>query len=192
MRTFESRGLGGDVAAVFTDRHAAEEAVEDLCAHGADPQLRTAIAGGEDRVYELDLGEQVRRRVVLGALIGLPVGAALGALLVTLTLAGGGVAGADAIWAGGLPGLVAGLVFGGFAGLVSALWVFDDIDRWMAVNLAAGEVLVIARAHEDPVAVRTILVGHGGRPVGRIRRRSAPSRRPRQFVPRRQRQSSSV
>lgn len=163
------RGPAGDVAAVFPDREAARAAVEDLCTHGADPRLRTALNEGEARVYELDLGAQVARRVTVGGLVGMPVGAIVGAIVVRLALAGDvltGLSGLDAVWAGGLPGIVAGLVFGAFAGLVSALWVFEDIDRWWTVRLDDPEVLVVARAHGDERTVRRTLERHGGRTVG--------------------------
>lgn len=180
MSTRVARGPRADVAAVFPHRAAAREAAEALCAQGADTHIREALDGHERRVYELDLGAEVRRRVTRGALVGLPAGAVVGALLIIVALAGTELSGGEAMIAGGLPGLVGGIVFGAFAGLVRALWVFDDIDRWMAVPLRDTEVLVIARDHGDSAAVRRALRAHGGHLVDGATPSRAPGRARRQ------------
>ena len=154
-----------DVAAVFDDRAHAEQAVEELCdKQAAIPHLRVAVHGHESRVFELDEDVELAHSVRSGITIGVPLGAVGGLLLVVAAMAMGDsdATPAQLLAAGALPGLLGGALFGGFAGVLRALWLEDDIDRWEHVPLTSGQVLVVARAHGHATDVRTVMQRHGG------------------------------
>lgn len=154
-----------DVAAVFDDRAHAEQAVEELCdKQAALPHLRVAVHSHEQRVFELDEDVELAHSIRTGITLGVPLGAIGGLVLVVAAMAMGetDLSIAQLLAAGALPGLLGGALFGGFAGVLRALWLEDDIDRWEHVPMTGDQVLVVARANGHATDVRTILQRHGG------------------------------
>jgi len=151
-----------DVAAVFSDRPHATAAVEDLCAADADVHLRVAAQSRERRIYEMNADGELSRSVRAGILAGMPLGAILGIVIVLLATRGD-VELVRVLAAGGLPGLLGGLLFGGFAGMLRVVWLQEDVDDWADLRLDDEEVLVVARAHGHAEQVRQTLERHGGR-----------------------------
>lgn len=163
-----------DVAAVFPSVAQARSAIAELGRRGlAAEHLDAAARAGDARVYELRFGRETLRSVARGIAVGAPAGAVAGTCFVALAVALGhnplpwGAAHAtlgllDAFEAGGIPGLLGGLLFGGFAGVFAADWLSREQDRWEAVPLAETDVLVVARAHGSRAVVQEVLERHGG------------------------------
>ncbi len=152
----------GQVGAVFADRADAVAAADALHAAGFAAAQLVDRAAGLEQAYEWDADAVLRRSVLRGIVIGMPVAAMLIAALVVLDV-GGQARAVSEIIAGGLPGLVAGVFFGGLAGVLAGSWAADAEQRWGYTPLAPGAVLVVpSDAH---AAARHVLREHHGRVV---------------------------
>jgi hypothetical protein len=150
---------------VFTARTAAEDAVAGLRSEGiAGEDLGLAIHRATDLAFEDDVEHDESVAIGEGVLVGVPIGALAGMGLVAVALPGiGTVAVGGLLAAGGAAGGVFGAFMGGLLGLVKADPELSRREAWERHRLAPGEILVVARSHEQPDVVRSVLTRHGGR-----------------------------
>jgi hypothetical protein len=160
--------MDDDIAAVFSGREDAVEAVDELRPSGlANDFLVRSVRSGLSVACDVDTDKAVLRAVARGVAFGIPGGMAVGVILVW---AGSLVAGANPevfkiLVAGGFGGFAAGVFFGFVAGAVATQKLLYEEERWGDVYLAEGEVLVVVSPSTDGQTVRETLRRHGGRPV---------------------------
>jgi len=155
------------IGAIFTNRLEAEAAVNELRTLGiADEHLGIAIHEPGQLVYEEDVENDEAIAAEEGALVGAPVGVIAGMALIALVLPGVGPLSAGGLLAaGGAAGALIGGFVGGVAGLATIQHEAEERRKWEDHHLPPGEVLVVARDHQQPTRVSSVLTGHGGRLV---------------------------
>jgi hypothetical protein len=151
---------------VSSDHVHAEAAVDELRRLGiADDHLGVAIHEPGTHIYEQDAEHETLEAVRRGMLVGAPIGALAGIGLIAIALPGVAIIGIGGALAGVPSGTLAGGFLGGLAGLLAKVRLTDDEERWAEIPLAAGEVLVAVRTHDQEDQVTDILQRHGGRCV---------------------------
>jgi hypothetical protein len=152
------------VAAVFSRRSDAETAVERLRAAGiADEHLGVAVREPGQQAFEVDVEHDELHAVDTGIVKGIPVGVLAGMGLVALTLPGiGTVAAGGLLAAGGAGGALIGGFLGGLVGLARASHELEESRAWEDYPLQPGEILVVARGHDQAARVTAILAHEGG------------------------------
>jgi hypothetical protein len=152
------------IAAAFAKHVDAEAAVDRLRSAGiADEHLGVAIREPGQQVFEADVDHDETHAVEEGIVAGVPVGVLAGMGLVALTLPGiGTVAVGGLLAAGGAAGALIGGFVGGLVGLVRADHELEESRAWEDYPLRPGEVLVVARGHDQAARVGAILKQEGG------------------------------
>lgn len=153
------------IGAVFTDRESAQDAVTELQALGmADEHLGIVIHGLTDQAFEDDVEHDETIAIEEGVLAGVPLGALAGMGLVAVALPGiGTVAAGGLLAAGGAAGGVFGAFLGGLLGMAATDRELRNREAWERLRLEPGEILVVARSHDQPGTMRSVLTRHGGR-----------------------------
>lgn len=160
---------GPHLGAVFTERAAAETAVEELRRLGlADPDLGIAIHRPDGYAFEEDAEVDVIHGVERGIALGAPIGAAAGMTIMALVVPGIGTLGVGGVLAaGGLTGAFGGTFLGAFLGLAAQEHELEEEWDWERVPLAPGDTMVVVAGHDHPDDVEVTLVRNGGRIVAR-------------------------
>jgi hypothetical protein len=171
-----AHGEHDHLAAIFPDRQLAEDAVDELRRLGLGSEhLGLAVRGDDQIVFEHDEDADLARDTVIGASVGMSVGAIAGFGLAALAVPGIGLVGLGGILA--LTGVSA--LWGGTVG--AYLGAAAGEDGWSAhadlgyTALQPGEVFVVVCSHGHADAARDALARHGGRPheIGPLRAASA-------------------
>lgn len=153
------------LAAIFPDREHATDAVEELRGLGLGSEhLGLAVLGDESIVFEHDEDRDLARDTVVGASVGVSVGAIAGLGLAAVAVPGIGLVGLGGMFAlAGVSALWAGTV-GAYLGAAVGE------DGWTAhadlgyTALRPGEVLVVVCSHGRADVIREVMTRHGGRP----------------------------
>jgi hypothetical protein len=154
------------ITATFHDRQRADQAIDDLIAHGVSPNHISALMSKETRERIVasppDEPTDITRAAGAGAVLGGGLGALAGGLFLGgLTVATAGAAAPFVIvgpLVGAMIGGVSGVGFGGlFGGLAAAGVDASKIDD-LAKHAEAGAVVVAVRTTDDAEHdIRTIL-----------------------------------
>lgn len=163
---------------VFTNKMQAEEAINDLRAHGvSDSEISCVYRDAEGDMKDAQTGEKVGAGAAKGATTGAVVGAIAGLVVANGILPGIGtlfVAGPLAAALGftgaaatTVAGAVTGAAAGGLIGALTNLGI-DKEDAAMYENLVErGDVLVVSRSDTD--AAMGVLSKHGASEIREYR-----------------------
>lgn len=156
------------VGAVFRDRSSAAAAAADLRSSGFDDdELATAEWLEGKYVIASHAGRKMSRSLIWGGVIGIVLGALVGAILTVYFWQSADVV--EAILVGGVAGAAFGATLGSYFGLIRhrpQLWNEED---WAHIEVENGEVLIVMAEKDRPDIVREILERHGGRRVEPVR-----------------------
>jgi len=160
MASDRGHSSGAIVVAVFSDRGAAEAAVDRLIADGfGSEHLGVAVRGEDSVVFEHDDEADSARDVAKGVGVGIPLGAIAGIALISATTGGLGLGGALAM---GGAGAVWGVILGGAAGLAHGEASRTEHEHLLSEHLEPGQVMVVVDSHERIHTVTKTLLAHGG------------------------------
>jgi hypothetical protein len=152
------------IAAVFTDREAAEAAVTELLGLGLGSEhLGVAIHESSPVAFEHDEEADLVRDVEVRASAGVPIGFIAGMALAALAVPGLGVLGIAGLFAVGAATGLGGAMLGGYLGVAAADRALAEHDEISHTPLQIGEVLVAVCSHGQPQAVQAVMQRHGGR-----------------------------
>jgi hypothetical protein len=149
------------VAAIFPDRHAAEEAIADLRAAGlGSERLGVALRSGDQVAFERNAERELFIDLGAGAAVGTPIGLLGGialSLMVIPGLAVGGILGVS------LAGAAWGAIYGALIGADIGDVEWTQHENFAFEHLDDDEVLVVVKAHDHEQLCRQIFTRHTGR-----------------------------
>lgn len=149
------------VAAIFSDRHAAEEAIADLRAAGlGSERLGVALRSGDPVAFERDADRELFIDLGAGAAVGTPIGLLGGIALSMMVIPGlavGGILGVSLAGAGW--GAIYGALIGADIGDVE----WTQHENFAFEHLDDDEVIVVVKAHDHEQSCRQIFTRHTGR-----------------------------
>jgi hypothetical protein len=152
------------VGAVFPDRSSAAAAVADLRRSGFDDDELASAEWLEGKyVLASHAGQNIKKSLLRGGVIGTVLGAIVGAILTVVLWQSADAV--EAILVGGVAGAAFGATLGSYFGLIRyrpQLWNEED---WSHIEVEDGEVLIVMAEEDRPDLVREILERQGGRRV---------------------------
>jgi hypothetical protein len=156
------------VAAVFTARGSAEDAVVALRAHGLGSEHLGVAVHDDNRVdFEHDAESEMIHDAEAGIATGAPLGALAGFIIAALASTGFGVIGVGGVLAlSGASALWGGLL-GGYLGTAVGDVGWEEHQEFGYVALEPGEVLVVVCSHGQPDVVRELMQSNGGRLISK-------------------------
>jgi hypothetical protein len=153
------------VAAIFGSAKEAESAVEDLRALGiADEHLGLAVhEPGVHIALEEDEETDMQHAVARGGVAGAVIGAIAGISIMAVASTGVGAIGVGGMLVGGLASLFGGAAIGAELTVAAEQRVLGEVDHWASTTLEPGQVLIVAKAHDQRAVIESTMQRHHGR-----------------------------
>ncbi len=165
---FDSHLDHDHIAAVFSDRSSAEDAVAALRSHGLGSEhLGVAIHDDNPVDFEHDAESEMIHDAEVGVATGAPLGALAGFIMAALASTGIGVIGVGGVLALSGASALWGGMLGGYLGTAAGGVGWDEHQEFGYVALEPGEVLVVVCSHGQPDLTRELLHANGGRLISK-------------------------
>lgn len=156
------------IAAVFSDRSSAEDAVAALRAHGLGSEhLGVAVHDDNPVDFEHDAESEMAHDTKVGVAAGAPVGAIAGFIIAAIASTGFGVIGVGGVLALSGASALWGGMLGGYLGASTGEVSWEEHEDFGYVALEPGEVLVVVCSHGQPDVVRQLMESNGGRLIAK-------------------------